>query len=35
VDQAMFQTLNLKPRAPFKANEAPVDLQQIPQHEQA
>ena len=35
VDQAMFQTLNLKPRAPFKANEAPVEIQQIPTHEHA
>ncbi len=35
MDQAMFQTLNLKPRAPFKANEAPVEIQQIPSHEHA
>ncbi len=31
-DQQMFQTLNLKPRKPFKANEAPLDIQQIPVH---
>ncbi len=31
-DKAMFQTLNLTPRKPFKANEAPLELQQIPTH---
>ena len=31
-DKEMFQTLNLKPRKPFKANEAPLDIQQIPAH---
>ncbi|MEP3388378.1 MAG: biotin synthase BioB [Reichenbachiella sp.] len=31
MDKQMFQTLNLKPRASFKDNEAPVEFQTIPQ----
>lgn len=32
MDKQMFQTLNLKPRASFKDNEAPVEFQTIPAH---
>ncbi|UXX78380.1 biotin synthase BioB [Reichenbachiella carrageenanivorans] len=31
MDKQMFQTLNLKPRASFKDNEAPVEFQTIPE----